>query len=154
MTRTIALIAAASIALSGCGLRVETLDHGVNRLDVYYDEGGLTIPRQEHIAKLIEKGTKVYVHDGAICRSACTMYLGLPPEQLFIHPGSNWQFHGAVRIAPTPLSRHEATWELAKYYPTPVRKWFYQTGTDRLAIVWRTLKGRQLHEWGVGAWAE
>jgi len=141
-----------AVALSGCGVRINTADETANRLDVYYDEGGLTIPRQAEFAELLQNGTQVYIHDGAVCRSACTMYLGLPAEQLHVPPNASLQFHGAVRVWPTPLSRDEATWELAKYYPEPVRNWFYQTGTDELAIVWRTLKGSQLHEWGIGEW--
>ena len=141
MTRTILTLCAA-LALSGCSLRLNTTD--ADKYHVHYDEGCWTVVRQRQFAKFLANGTRVYIGEGAVCWSACTMYLGLPDGQVCVHPKARFGFHGAFPSTP------ENTWELAKYYPEHLQRWFYASGADKLVFVIKPLRGVDLHAMGIG----
>lgn len=88
------------------------------------DSGGILIRYATTIAKLRDSGESVRVIGR--CDSACTLYLGLPPQQLCIGPGASFRFH-----APSASSPHAvkvARSYMMKKYPGWVRSWIRSRG--------------------------
>lgn len=74
--------------------------------------------------KFKKNGTKVRI--GGNCDSACTLYLGLPRNQLCLLPGARFRFHKAWGGA--PRANAVATKYLINNYPNWVRTWISRNG--------------------------
>jgi len=133
-----------SVALSACSINSE----GRDALYVGYDEGGVIHNRAAQIDRLNAQGKQVVIGNGAVCISACTMYLGA--ENVCVKPNAYLGFHGAISFGEPGVKDGEYwTDYMADYYPPALRDWFYRSGASDLKVVWMGLSGRQVAKMGV-----
>lgn len=91
------------------------------------DYGGLLVERLAEVDALLDAQTVVEIR-GAICNSACTLYLGLP--DVCVTPQVRLGFHGPASmvagIGLLPSEFERLSQEMARRYPPPVASWFLQ----------------------------
>lgn len=78
-------------------------------------------------ARFAEMRGMTGVEISGVCRSACTLYLGLP--ETCVTPDAVLGFHGPRARSALPLPRPEferITHQMADQYPTALRRWFME----------------------------
>lgn len=86
---------------------------------ITHDIGGSVADR------FVEMRGMTGVRIAGVCRSACTMYLGLP--ETCVTPDAVLGFHGPRTRSGLPLPRPEferITQQMADQYPPALRRWF------------------------------
>jgi hypothetical protein len=90
------------------------------------DQGGYVGERAGIVDRIRALGTRVEIR-GAICYSACTMYLGA--GNVCITPATRFGFHGPSRHgqALDPAGFDHWSGVMARYYALPLRQWYMTT---------------------------
>jgi hypothetical protein len=110
------------------------------------DWGGWTHKRAAQIAEMDARGECVEI--AGICRSACTMYLGL--KCVCVHRDAKVKFHGPSLYG-LPLSpdyARRAAEGMAQFYPPSVARWYMKHGRHKL-WGYSTITGENLIALGV-----
>lgn len=111
------------------------------------DRGGLVGERTRRIEAIRAAGQRVEIR-GAICYSACTLYLGA--GDVCVSPGTVFGFHGPTRDGQplTPESFDHWTGIMALYYNQPLGQWFMSDARYAGRNEIRRLSGDQLIQLG------
>ena len=88
------------------------------------DNGGSVYRYAWKVAQASEHGTQVQIRGK--CRSACTLYLAMPPDQICILPGARFSFHRAY--GSSREANRMATAYILRKYPKWVRDWIEANG--------------------------
>jgi hypothetical protein len=92
------------------------------------DYGGYVFQYVEHVLAARQSGAQIVI-DGP-CASACTLYLGLPENQVCAAPHAALGFHAG--------SGAEATAKLWAAYPPRIREWIMAHGGLTDVVRWLT----------------
>ncbi len=94
------------------------------------DHGGVMLAYALKAKKMARAGTQVRI--GGRCDSACTLYLGLPRNQVCVFPGASFRFHKPY--GGSAKANHAAAKFMMRNYPGWVRNWINRNGglTSRL----------------------
>ena len=118
-------------------------------IHVANDPGGNLEERIARLEAIRSQGQRVEIERG-YCRSACTLYLGLPTT--CISPEATFGFHGpstATRGLYLPPREFEYwTNVMADYYPPQIRGWFMQTARYEMNG-YLTVSGAELIHLGI-----
>lgn len=105
--------------------QVQTVSYGgASEILVSSDNGGSLYHYAWKVAQASADGTRVRIRGK--CKSACTLYLSLPPDQVCIHRGASFSFHRAHGASAT-ANRMGTEYMLSKY-PEWVRNWIRAKG--------------------------
>jgi hypothetical protein len=126
-----AISVAVAVALSGCvGSAMSTFAPASKT--VRYDRGGEVITYALEVKKIEREGTPVRI--AGSCESACTLYLGLPNDQVCITPAASFHFHKPYG-ASSGINRSAAAMMTAQY-PYWVNDWLsFQGGLQTQMVV-------------------
>lgn len=95
------------------------------------DPGGDLAARVSMLEQLKLTGQRIEIRPG-YCRSACTLYLGLP--NTCTYRNVRFGFHGpssntrGIGLLPSEFERWSNV--MASYYPASIRGWFMETGRN------------------------
>ena len=95
------------------------------------DPGGDLIARVNMLEELRRTGQRIEIRPG-YCRSACTLYLGLP--NTCTYRNVRFGFHGptsntrGIGLLPSEFDRWSRV--MASYYPAQLQGWFMETGRN------------------------
>ena len=134
MTRLPILFAALAL-LSGCatsgapmastsGSHDTVARVSTNEIIVRNDSGGYVVAYAMRVQRLKQDGKRVRF--AGRCDSACTMYLGLPRNQVCIERGAYFRFHRPTARSKATVAA--ATEFLTSSYPAWVRQWIADNG--------------------------
>lgn len=113
----------AALALTGCvGSAMSTF--GPMSKTIRNDKGGELVEYSLEVNKVEQKGTPVRI--AGSCESACTLYLGLPNEQVCITPAATFHFHKPYGASPG-VNRSAAIHMMGQY-PYWVNDWLARQG--------------------------
>lgn len=111
------------------------------------DPGGRIVARLHEIDRILATGQRVEIR-GRFCHSTCTMMIGLPGT--CVSAGTRFGFHGPSFLG-VPMSARQFdywSWQMARFYPPPLRDWFMRTGRHRIDGLYE-LSGVELIRMGI-----
>jgi hypothetical protein len=125
-TRALSLIAILSLAAL---LVAAPADSAPGVVRITNDEGGNIGEYWSRFMAMRDAGDRVVI-DGA-CSSACTMVLGIVPnDRICVTPNAVLGFHAAWRpgFLGFKVTNDPATRTLWSFYPNPIRQWIVHNG--------------------------
>lgn len=142
----LALLVAGSVGFGPAPASAQTLVAAKRAVVIRNDLGGDVGARANRIAAMRAAGQHVEIR-GAVCYSACTMYLSLPES--CVSPQTEFGFHGPSFYG-LPLSPEQFEfWSqvIARHYPDTLRAWYLRVGRHSATMI--RIRGSELIRLGV-----